>query len=402
MHKLFFLIVFLFSYNLNSLTFSNGKIVEDDNSISSNQISAENNTGPNPLKFLKEEVLFGLAKNHLNKDRDSIGNKAISIYEGSDGKGFRIDMDTKIRGGYHDEKYHHRWELSTDQLQRFYNHDQAMYFKYEFKVPSFENLDLDSGIGGTLFQAVGNNTITRVNPWLGLRYYNADEGLGSGLYLTLKLINGKQSRSPGEIEYIAYLGERKKFAEFNTFDFKILPSKNEKGEIIVWLNGELVFEMYGRNIWGGTSHWSTKIGQYRWWWDYIEYLKGDKDKVPVTSSVIKKLGYDKTCENILDEEQCSYVSETRNLYAKHSILQKVKKNVNSAPEELFKISKIHKEIKTDNSNNKCWIATNLKIKNKNTPPASLCGGTSEYLNHVKSVGEVSDEDYEAITIRWES
>ena len=53
MHKLFFLIIFLFSYNLNSLTFSNGKIVEDDNSISSNQISAENNTGPNPLKFLK-------------------------------------------------------------------------------------------------------------------------------------------------------------------------------------------------------------------------------------------------------------------------------------------------------------------------------------------------------------
>jgi len=30
------------------------------------------------------------------------------------------------------------------------------------------------------------------------------------------------------------------------------------------------------------------------------------------------------------------------------------------------------------------------------------GGTGEYLNHVKSVGEVSDEDYEAISSRWES
>ena len=94
------------------------------------------------------------------------------------------------------------------------------------------------------------------------------------------------------------------------------------------------------------------------------------------------------------------MSETRNLYAKHSILQKVKKKVNSAPEELFKISKIHKEIKTDNSNNNCWIATNLKIKNKNTPPASLCGGKNAYLKHVKSIGEVLDEDYEAIISRW--
>lgn len=394
-----FIFFFFFSLNSHSLTFSNGKIVEDDDSTSSNQTNMESDGGPNPLQFLKEEVLFGLAKSDLNKDRDSINNAAISVYEGLDGKGFQIEMDTKIRGGSHNEKYHHRWELSTDQLQRFYNHDQAMYFKYEFKVPSFENLDLDSGIGGALFQAVGNNTVTRVNPWLALRYYNGDEGFSSGLYLTIKLLNGKQSRSPGEIEYIAYMGERKKFAEFNTFDFKILPSKNEKGEIIVWLNGEIVFEMYGRNIWGGTSHWSTKIGQYRWWWDYIEYLKGDKDKVPITTSVIKKLGYGKTCEEILEKNQCDYVSESRNLYSKGTVLQRTKKNVKSAPLDLFKLRQNYNgEAINLSSDTKCWNF--IKFDNKNIAPAFECGSLSQYLNTKRIFGEITSGEMSVLKSRW--
>jgi len=158
--------------------------------------------------------------------------------------------------------------------------------------------------------------------------------------------------------------------------------------------------MYGRNIWGGTSHWSTKIGQYRWWWDYIEYIKGDKDKVPITTSVIKKLGYGKTCEEILEKNQCDYVSETRTLYSKGTVLQRTKKNVKSAPLELFKLSQEHDgEAINLSTNIRCWNI--IKTDNKNIAPAYECGGVDKYLNTKKIFGEITSKEISVIKARWD-
>ena len=99
------------------------------------------------------------------------------------------------------------------------------------------------------------------------------------------------------------------FRDFRTIDIKIIPSKSDNGEVILWLDGEKKVELYGTNFTIGNAF-TFKLGQYK-------FFEGTSASSVKTSSLfIKKFGYDKKCEIILSQNQCSYSSTTRQSYSK--------------------------------------------------------------------------------------
>ena len=82
------------------------------------------------------------------------------------------------------------------------------------------------------------------------------------------------------------------------------------------------------------------------------------------------------------------------------MIQRTKKNVKSAPLELFKLSQEHDgEAINLSTNIRCWNI--IKTDNKNIAPAYECGGGGKYLNTKKIFGEITSKEISVIKARWD-
>ena len=98
--------------------------------------------------------------------------------------------------------------------------------------------------------------------------------------------------------------------EYQTFLFKIKPSKEEDGEFIMWLNGERTLEIYGPNlILDLTGGIAFKIGLYRYW--NTKDAERDPKMIEPSTLSIKEYVISKNCEKIMDKEKCDYKPKER-------------------------------------------------------------------------------------------
>jgi hypothetical protein len=182
----------------------------------------------------------------------------------------------------------------------------SVYIKYIFKVSNFN----PGRTGGSYFQVIGNNKKERLLPWMKIQYDGFEVFLTLALTREVFYLSGDLDNSNfDKISYKFYLGTLHDFRDFRTIDIKIIPSKSDNGEVILWLDGEKKVELYGTNFTIGNAF-TFKLGQYK-------FFEGTSASSVQTSSLfIKKFGYDKKCEIILSQNQCSYSSTTRQSYSK--------------------------------------------------------------------------------------
>lgn len=266
-----------------------------------------------PYDYLLKEILLGDAKEHLREDRYSISNKkTLSHYEDEYGKAIKIELSTEFKGSNDDwSSKNQRWELGSNKNPGgLIKINETIYIKYNFKLSS---LDKHKNISGTFFQITGNKkkqtyAINKVYPWIQLRYDYDTENKQHGYLLDLKFLNLKDHKYRNSKSYSFNLltdsglaVPRENFEQYQTFDFKIVPSLNEEGEIIVWKNGKLMLQLYGRNYWEADAF-GFRVGHYRW----LEDWKGNIDKAPNAYTIVKELGYSSDCYEIFSTEQCEW------------------------------------------------------------------------------------------------
>ena len=182
----------------------------------------------------------------------------------------------------------------------------SVYIKYVFKLSKFD----PGRTGGSFFQVIANNNKSRLLPWMKIQYDGFEVFLTLALTREVFYLSGDLDNSNfDKISYKFYLGTLHDFRDFRTIDIKIIPSKSDNGEVILWLDGEKKVELYGTNFTIGNAF-TFKLGQYK-------FFEGTSASSVQTSSLfIKKFGYDKKCEIILSQNQCSYSSATRQSYSK--------------------------------------------------------------------------------------
>ena len=267
----------------------------------------------NPYNFLLKEILLGEAKKNLVKDRFSIPNKkALSYYEDEEGKAIKIELATKFKGSPDDwSSKNQRWELGSNKNPAgLISLNEPVFIKYTFKLSSLAN---HKNIDGTFFQITGNKrgtagAVHKVYPWISLRYDYEDDKKSHNYLLDLKYLNLKDHKYRNSISYKFDLltdsglsVADNEFERFQTYDFKIIPSDNEDGEIIVWKNGKVMLQLYGRNYWEAHAF-GFRVGHYRW----LEDWKGNINKAPNAYTIIKEFGYSSDCLEILSTDQCEW------------------------------------------------------------------------------------------------
>ena len=262
-----------------------------------------------PYKFFKNEILFGLAKKQLKNDTRSISSKkALSIYEGDDGKAIKITLDPEFKGHKDDwdrtGERNQRWEVANKGKQM--NLKNSVFIKYVFKLSKFD----PGRTGGSFFQVIGNKNKSRLLPWMKIQYDGFEVFLTLALTKEVFYLSGDLDNTNfDKMSYKFYLGTLHDFRDFRTIDIKIIPSKSDNGEVILWLDGEKKVELYGTNFTIGNAF-SFKLGKYK-------FFNGTPASSVQTSSLfIKKFGYDKNCEVILSPDQCNYSSSSRQSYSK--------------------------------------------------------------------------------------
>ena len=260
----------------------------------------------NPYKFLKKEVLIGKAKSEMKNDTRSISKKkALSIFEDSDGKAIKITLDTKFKGHKNDwertGERNQRWETANKKKPRKFK--KPVYIKYTFKMNDFPT---HPAVGGSLFQVIANKGNSRLLPWMKLQF--SGDRIVHQLNFTKEVFYLKGDPENSNFDKVGYkfdLGKVSDFNDYRTLSFKILASKKENGEIIVWLGNKKIFEVYGPNFTIGDGY-TFKWGFYRWLKDAF------LNDTPTQSLTVKEFGFSGKCEEILDQDKCSYVSENKN------------------------------------------------------------------------------------------
>ena len=255
------------------------------------------------LRFLRQEILFGSAKYQLKPDTRNIGNnKAINLYDQNDIKALSITMDKQFEGHRDDwlriGEQNQRWELANKD-NPIYLSKKPIYIKYNFKITEHDTKDT----GGTFFQIIANNNKSRILPWLKLKYYGDQVQLDLNLVKEVFWLTGDpENTNFDKKSYRFKLGHFKDFTDFRTLKLKILPSENNNGEIIAWIDDKRIFELYGPNFTIGNAY-SFKLGYYRW----LDY----KENVETGHLIIKSFGYHKNCKLVLTGSECEYLSKTR-------------------------------------------------------------------------------------------
>jgi len=265
----------------------------------------DSNASENPYKFLKKEVLKGKAKKELKNDTRSISKKkALSIYEDADGKAIKITLDTKFKGHKNDwertGERNQRWEMANKKRPRKFK--KPVYIKYKFKLNDFP---IHPAVGGSLFQVIANKGESRLLPWMKLQYYG--DKIVHQLSFTKEVFYLKGDPENSNFDKVSYkfeLGPVTHFKDYRTISFKILASKEDNGEVVAWIDNKKVFEVYGPNFTIGNGY-TFKWGFYRW------LLNSFLNETPPQSLTVKEFSYSDKCEEILDQDKCSYVSKNR-------------------------------------------------------------------------------------------
>ena len=259
----------------------------------------------NPYKFLKKEILIGKAKKELVNDTRSISKKkALSIVEDENGKAIKITLDTKFKGHKDDwertGERNQRWEMANAKKPRKFK--KPVYVKYKFKLNEFP---IKNNLGGSLFQVIANKGNERLLPWMKFQY--SDNRLAHQINFTKEVFylqGDLDNTNFDKIGYKFYLGHVKDYKDYRTLSLKILASKKENGEIIGWLDDKRIFEVYGPNFTIGNGY-TFKWGFYRW----LEQMS--LKTIPTQSVTVKEFGFSDKCEEILDQDKCSYSSNDK-------------------------------------------------------------------------------------------
>ena len=267
--------------------------------------SINSNASENPYKFLKKEILIEKAKKELTNDSRSIPKKkALSIYEDEEGKAIKITLDTKFKGNKKDwertGERNQRWEMANKKRPRKFK--KPVYVKYTFKLNEFPT---HPAVGGSLLQVIANKGESRILPWMKLQFKGSQVLHQINFTREVFYLKGDPENSNfDKISYKFPLGFVDDFKNYRTLSFKILASKEDNGILIGWLDNKKVFEIYGPNFTIGNGH-TFKWGFYRWLKDAF------LNETPTQSLTVKEFGYSDKCEEILDKEKCSYLSESK-------------------------------------------------------------------------------------------
>ena len=177
-----------------------------------------------------------------------------------------------------------------------------MYVKYTFKLNDFP---IHPAVGGSFFQVIANKGNSRLLPWMKLEYRG--NSVVHQLNFTKEVFYLKGDPENSNFDKISYkfpLGTVDQFKNYRTVSFKILASKEDNGEILAWVDNKKVFEVYGPNFTIGNGY-TFKWGFYRWLKDAL--LK----ETPTQSLTVKEFGFSDKCEEILDQDKCSYSSKSK-------------------------------------------------------------------------------------------